>query len=124
MDSAWLSFLVYAGCLTFSERNPGARLRIPNAAVTNSFARLILESCKLKMLDIDNAIQQFTLNGDVVPLLKCYNKIMCEGDVTSSEFAKSEACHRDSFHVLLLKNLSLMEVTAEYKVQKVRKREF
>jgi hypothetical protein len=119
-ESAWLSFMLYIGGLTFANKQPEKYLQIPNLIAIERFAKAVLDRYHLLATDIDGALQDVGSNGDIKPLLSCYQRLMVERDLGDGDLNKSEEIHRDSIFYFLLKNPLLQRTESEYEITKVR----
>ena len=54
----WLSFMVYAVCLTFTEQTPEKLLQIPNSVAAQCFGEAVLDHYRLGNIDITNTLKQ------------------------------------------------------------------
>ncbi|RUS15345.1 hypothetical protein BC937DRAFT_92562 [Endogone sp. FLAS-F59071] len=120
---AWLSFMRYAGGLTYAEEEPGKQLRIPNLVQVQRFTMAVLERYQLEKTDINAALRKIGTIGDVSKLLRCYETLMSQQDVGYDDFDKEEESHRDSIFLILFKN-PLLQGHVEFKVTKAMKIDF
>jgi len=115
--SAWLSFMRYAGGLTYADEEPGKQLQIPNLVQVQRFAMAVLSRYQLRVTDIEEGLRKIATTGDVSQLLGCYETLMSQRDVGYNDFDKAEEHHRDSIYYTLLRN-PLLQGHVEFKVTK------
>ncbi|CAG8621832.1 11156_t:CDS:2, partial [Paraglomus occultum] len=101
---AWLSFMRYAGGLTYAKEEPGKQLQIPNLVQVQRFAMAVLDRYQLRVMDIEEGLRKIATTGDISQLLGCYERLMSQRDVDYSDFDKNEEHHRDSIYYTLLRN--------------------
>ncbi|CAG8609006.1 10194_t:CDS:2 [Paraglomus brasilianum] len=113
----WLSLMHYAGSLTYAEEEPGKWLKIPNLVQAKCFAMAVLECYQLQKTEIDAALKEIAITGDISKLLQCYETLMSQHDVV---FNKNEEHHHDSIYYTLLRN-PLLQGHVEFKVMRLQK---
>ncbi|CAG8631596.1 11602_t:CDS:1, partial [Paraglomus brasilianum] len=117
--SAWLSFMLYVGCLTFTEQTPEKLLQIPNSVAAQCFGEAVLDHYRLSNIDITNTLKQLVFMGDISILLGYYKKLMCKNNVSESNLKnKTEENHCDSICLccVFLRNLLLVQVAPEFEI--------
>ena len=112
--------MIGIGGLTFTEEDPKNFLRIPNFVAAQRFVEAVLDRYHLRATDIEEALSRIAENGNIKPLLRCYQNLMIERDLGDTDFRKSEEIHRDSIYYAFLKNPFLRQTAAEYEITKVR----
>ena len=108
--------LCYGG-LTFYQKDPAHFLKIPNLVAAERIAEAFLERYGL-CGSLNSALRSFEIDGDIRPVLSCYQDLMVQRDVGNSDFTKSEDIHRDSFYYSLLMNASIRP-HAEFRLTRV-----
>ncbi|KAF9351659.1 hypothetical protein BGX26_010372 [Mortierella sp. AD094] len=116
--SAWLSYMLHIGDLTFCR--DANQLQIPNLAAAERFGNATLERVGLCLKDVDLAFQNIVSTGDISQALKLYKQTMNIRDVGTDDFKKNEESHRDSFYYALLGNShpSLRKIGLEVQITK------
>lgn len=100
---AWRSLLIYFGALTFYAEDPGHFLKISNAISARRIGKTVLQQYEL-LNSLDTALGLLEINGDIRPVLACYQCLMVKRDVGFNDFEKNETIHRDSFYFSLVLN--------------------
>jgi hypothetical protein len=116
--SAWRSFLVYMGGLTFDSAEPSKFLKIPNLVAAKRFGTALLDRLGLYQ-SMGKALHTLAQTGNPMDVLAGYCHLMRQRDVIGDAFAKKEEHHRDSILITILENPAIKPV-AEYEVVKVR----
>lgn len=111
--------MIYYGGLTFHPKNPARFLKIPNTIAAQRIAEAVLWRYGLRQ-SLNSALESLEVNGEVQPVLSCYQDLMSQRDVGYSDFEASERMNRDSFFFSLLRNASLSP-HVEFKITKVSK---
>ena len=110
--------MVYFGALTFHPEDPASHLKIPNKVAASRIASAILQRYQLSQ-SLIVALQTLAQDGDIERVLSCYQNLMMQRDVTSSDLTgATEENHRDAFYFSLLRNHYLLP-RAEFQVTKV-----
>jgi hypothetical protein len=120
-EAAWLSFMRYAGGITYAEEEPEKKLQIPNLVQVQRFAMAVLSRYQLRVTDIEGALSEIATTGDISKLLRCYEKLMVQRDVGFDDFDKTEEHHRDSIYYTLFRN-PLLQGHVEFKVTRASMR--
>ncbi|KAG0288172.1 hypothetical protein BGZ98_004366, partial [Dissophora globulifera] len=117
--SAWCSYMIHIGGLTFC--NNSKHLQIPNLVAAEHFGEATLTRLKLCLEDVDLAFRNIVSGGSICQALALYKRTMEIHDVGESDFKKTEENHRDSFHYALLGNThpSLQKIGLETQITKV-----
>ncbi|KAF8542939.1 hypothetical protein BDD12DRAFT_318297 [Trichophaea hybrida] len=113
--AAWQAYVLYNGGFTFDNNNPSKYLKIPNLIAARRIANVVLHRYGLFKKDIDQAIEIFASKGDITEVLKLYQHMMCQRDISHGDFDKSEEIHASSIIYSILKNV-LLKVHPEFKV--------
>jgi len=95
--------LIYFGALTFYAEDPGHFLKIPNAISARRIGETVLQQYEL-LNSLDTALGLLGIDGDIRPVLACYQRLMIKRDVGFNDFEKNETIHRDSFYFSLILN--------------------
>ena len=95
--------MIYFGALTFYAEDPEYFLRIPNAISARRIGETVLQQYEL-LGSLHTALGLLETNGDIRPVLACYQRLMVKRDVGLNDFEKNETIHRDSFYFSLILN--------------------
>ena len=95
--------MICFGGLTFYAEDPKNFLKIPNAIAARRIAESVLRKYGL-LESLPSALNLLQTNGNISPLLSCYQDLMVQRDVGYDDFEKTEDIHRDSFHFTLIQN--------------------
>ncbi|KAF9176798.1 hypothetical protein BGZ51_009646 [Haplosporangium sp. Z 767] len=122
--SAWLSYMIHIGALTFCDNSK--HLQIPNLVVAERFGETTLALLQSRLEDVDLAFRDIVSGGSIRQALALYKRTMEIRDVGESDFKKTEESHRDSFHYALLGNThpSLRKIGLETQITKVAQQTF
>lgn len=95
--------MICFGGLTFYAEDPKHFLKIPNVIAAQRIAESVLQKYGL-LESLPSALNLVQTDGNIRPLLSCYQDLMVQRDVGYSDFNKSEDIHRDSFYFTLIQN--------------------
>ena len=115
---AWRSLMLYYGGLTFYSDDPANYLKIPNLIAAKRIAAAVLERYGLRH-SLNSALKDLEINGNIQPVLCCYQDLMRQQDVGTKDFEASETIHRDSFYFSLVRN-AFFKPNVEFALNKVR----
>jgi hypothetical protein len=114
-ESAWLTYLLYNGALTFDRKDPSKFMKIPNKIAAKRIATAILNRFGMKAKDIDHALDILSRTGEVAPVLMLYQKMMSKRDVGWGDFDKTEEHHVAAIGYSIFKSV-LVKLQPEFTV--------
>lgn len=117
--TAWLSYMVHFGGLTFCLGKKA--LRIPNLVAAERFGSAILDRHDASLEDVQGAFKELVDFGRIDRIFGLYARGMQERDVGTDDFKKTEEVHCSSMRFTLLANIhpSLRKVDVESTITKV-----